>query len=113
MKSAWIIDAVQRELKQHAERKYAEADRCKVNVRDGDESYKRFHDEEIAEAQIAFMLGSDAALGSQERFLERLAEFKRDVAASPLRVKGIFNQTTFDRAAIRYLEGLEARYTTD
>lgn len=110
MTGTWDTDAVQRDFKRHERMKNGDADRCKGEVRAGNEAYKRFHDEERAEELVAFMLGTDAALASRERLLARLAEFKADVAARGFRAAGIYDQKVFDRAAIRYLERLEARY---
>ena len=110
MTSTWDGDAVQRDFKRHEQMKYADADHCKIEVRAGKDSYKRFHDEELAEALVAFMLGTDAALASRERLLDRLAEFKEYVAAGSLRAAGIYDKKVFEQAAIRYLERLESRY---
>lgn len=107
----WNPEQIQLQLKAHERRKHNDAARCRIEVRSGKADYRQFYDEETAEEIVAFVLGTDAALESRDRMLDRLEEMRRTVNDGRLDATGIYDATTFREAAIDFIDRLKARFT--
>lgn len=107
---SWDQNAVREALERHEHRKRQDADDCRSKAR-SDPSYRSFHDYEHAEEMMAFVLKTNAALGSRARFMDRLSEMERDVREGAYDTESLFSQREYRRYAVAFLKRLREQYS--